>query len=90
MRFDTHLYPGYEIPIYYDSLLGKLITWGASRMEAIHAMERALLELQIEPVRTTTPFLLDVIRHNDFMSGKYRLDLVENILGSMESQADVF
>lgn len=88
VRFDTHLYPGYEIPIYYDSLLGKLIAWGGSRTEAICIMERALKELQIEPVKTTTPFLLDVIRHDDFMSGKYRLDLVENILGPMEDQED--
>ncbi len=44
--------------------------------------------MQIEPVKTTTPFLLDVIRHDDFMSGKYRLDLVENILGAGEDQED--
>ena len=75
-------------PIYYDSLLGKLITWGGNRLDAIRTMNRALGELMIEPVKTTTPFLLDVIRHGDFRSGKYRLDLVENILGSMEDQED--
>ena len=57
-------------------------------MEAIRTMERALQELQIDPVQTTTPFLLSVIRHDDFMSGKYRLDLVENILGPLEDQED--
>ena len=84
VRFDTHLYPGYEIPIYYDSLLGKLIAWGDSRPDAICTMERVLQELQIEPVKTTTPFLLEVIRHDDFRSGKYRLDLVESIIGPTE------
>ena len=89
VRFDTHLFQGYEIPIYYDSLLGKLIVWGASRPEAIQTMEKALQELQIEPVKTTTSFLLDVIRHENFLSGKYRLDLVENILCSKNNQEDV-
>jgi len=84
VRFDTHLYPGYDIPIYYDSLLGKLIAWGDSRPDAIRTMERVLQELQIEPVKTTTPFLLEVIRHDDFISGKYRLDLVESLIGPME------
>ncbi len=90
VRLDTHLYPGYEIPIYYDSLLGKLIAWGSTRGEAIRIMQRALLELTIEPVKTTKPFLLQVIQHDEFVSGKYDLDLVQKILDLLENQEDGF
>ena len=90
VRFDTLLYSGYEIPIYYDSLLGKLVAWGPSRMDAISTMDRALQELKIAPLKTTTPFLLNVIRHDDFMSGTYDLDLVPSILGSMGDEEEDF
>jgi acetyl-CoA carboxylase biotin carboxylase subunit len=86
VRLDTHLFSGYEIPIYYDSLLGKLIAWGGTRRDAIHTMRRALQELTIEPVKTTTPFLLKVLQHDDFVSGKYDLDLVQKILDLLENQ----
>lgn len=90
VRMDTHLYSGYDIPIYYDSLLGKLIAWGSTRGEAIRIMRRALLELTIEPVKTTKPFLLQVIQHDDFVSGEYNLDLVQQILDLLENQEDGF
>jgi acetyl-CoA carboxylase biotin carboxylase subunit len=67
--------------MYYDSLLGKLITWGRTREDAIRTMDRALQELAIAPVKTTVPFHLQVIRQDDFLKGTYRLDLVEQILG---------
>jgi len=81
VRFDTHLFRGYEVPMYYDSLLGKLITWGRTREDAIRTMDRALQELTIVPLKTTVPFHLQVIRQDDFLKGTYRLDLVEQILG---------
>jgi len=89
VRFDTLLYSGYEIPIYYDSLLGKLVAWGLSRLDAIGTMDRALQELRIDPLKTTTSFLLNVIRHDDFMCGTYDLDLVPTILGSMDEEDDL-
>jgi acetyl-CoA carboxylase biotin carboxylase subunit len=88
VRWDTHLYSGYDIPIYYDSLLGKLIAWGSTREEAIRIMHRALQELTIEPVKTTKPFLLQVIQHDEFMRGKYDLDLVQKILDLLENPED--
>ena len=90
VRLDTHLYSGYEIPIYYDSLLGKLIAWGSNRREATRIMQRALLELSIGPIKTTKPFLLQVIQHDEFVSGKYDLDLVQKILDLLENQEDGF
>ncbi|MEW5913622.1 MAG: acetyl-CoA carboxylase biotin carboxylase subunit [Thermodesulfobacteriota bacterium] len=85
VRFDTHLYQGYEVPIFYDPMLGKLITWGASRPEALARMQRCLDELVVEPIKTTTPFHLQVIRRPEFIQGDYRLDLAEQLLQEMDS-----
>jgi acetyl-CoA carboxylase biotin carboxylase subunit len=88
VRFDTHIYGGYEVPLYYDSLLGKLITWGRTREEALQIMRRALEELRIEPVKTTKPFHLRVLKNETFLRGDYRLDLVEEILGPEDQEED--
>jgi len=88
VRFDTHLYPGYEIPIYYDSLLGKLIAWGRTRERALRTMGRALQELSIEPIKTTRPFLYEVIRHKEFIEGTYGLDFVEKMLETRSAEAE--
>jgi len=58
VRFDTLLYPGYEIPPFYDSLLGKLIVWDESRARALRRMTRALIELEVSGVKTTKPLHL--------------------------------
>jgi len=84
VRFDNHLYPGYEVPIYYDSLLGKLIAWGIDRKHALMTIRRALSELEIEPLETTRSFLLDVINNKSFIDGDYQLDIVENMIGKGE------
>ncbi len=55
VRFDTLLYPGYAVPPFYDSLLGKLIVWGETREKALARLRRALRELEIGGVKTTTP-----------------------------------
>jgi acetyl-CoA carboxylase biotin carboxylase subunit len=56
IRLDSHVYSGYSIPPYYDSLIGKLITYGANREEAIDRMRSALDEMIVEGVHTTIPF----------------------------------
>lgn len=84
-RFDTHLYPGYKVPIHYDSLLGKLIAWGHTRQDAIKTLDRALRELAIEPIKTTKPFLLNVINHETFMKGDYRMDIVDQIMNAKKT-----
>jgi acetyl-CoA carboxylase biotin carboxylase subunit len=58
VRVDTHIYTGYEVPSYYDSLLAKLIVYGNNRNEAIRNMRRALSEFYISPIKTTVPFHL--------------------------------
>lgn len=71
VRVDSHLYDGYEVPPYYDSLLTKIITWGESREEALKRMERSLEECIIEGVPTTIPFLLAIVQDAHFISGDF-------------------
>jgi acetyl-CoA carboxylase biotin carboxylase subunit len=61
IRVDSHLYAGYQVPPHYDSLLGKVITWGRDRQEATNRLDRALLETVITGVATTTGFLRQVV-----------------------------
>jgi acetyl-CoA carboxylase biotin carboxylase subunit len=71
VRVDTHAYAGYTIPPYYDSLVGKLIAYGQTRIEAIDRMYRALDEFVIEGVSTTIPFHLKVMKDQRFREGKF-------------------
>jgi acetyl-CoA carboxylase biotin carboxylase subunit len=66
---DTHLYTGYTVPPYYDSLLAKVIVHGNDRVEALARMHQALDGFIIEGVTTTIPFLARVIMHEAFQSG---------------------
>ncbi|MBN3040649.1 MAG: acetyl-CoA carboxylase biotin carboxylase subunit, partial [Candidatus Omnitrophica bacterium] len=66
IRIDTHIYSGYRIPPYYDSLIAKVIAKAASRGEALRKMDRALSEFLIEPIKTTIPFCREVINDPDF------------------------
>ncbi len=69
VRVDTHIYAGYTVPPYYDSLLAKVIVHGNSRDEALARMRQALDSFIIEGVTTTIPFLARVMRHPDFVAG---------------------
>lgn len=68
-RIDTHIYSGYKIPPFYDSLIAKLITKGKTREEALRKMNRALDEFLIEPIKTTVGFCKKVIDDPDFRRG---------------------
>ena len=69
VRVDTHIYAGYTVPPYYDSLLAKVIVHGNNRTEALARMRQALDSFIIEGVTTTIPFLARVMRHPDFVAG---------------------
>ncbi|HJS48017.1 MAG TPA: acetyl-CoA carboxylase biotin carboxylase subunit [Gemmatimonadales bacterium] len=69
VRVDSHVYAGYKVPPYYDSLLAKVIVHGNTRAEALQRMGQALDSFIIEGVTTTIPFLARVIRHPDFAAG---------------------
>lgn len=77
VRMDSHLYQGYQVPPYYDSLLGKLIVWGRSREEAIRRMRRALQECAITGVPTTIPFHLRVLDNAWFARGEVYTNFVQ-------------
>lgn len=77
VRVDTHIYQGYTIPPFYDSLIAKLIVWGKTREEAIERGKRALREFKIEGVKTTIPFHLRILEHPQFLNGKYDTSLVD-------------
>ncbi|HEU5376833.1 MAG TPA: acetyl-CoA carboxylase biotin carboxylase subunit [Ktedonobacteraceae bacterium] len=70
VRVDSHLFAGYEIPPYYDSLLAKLIVWGETRADAIARANRALSEFHVEGVPTTIPFLQRLLNHPGFVQGE--------------------
>ena len=76
VRVDSHLYAGYAVPPYYDSLLGKVIAWGRDRDEAVARMGRALTETVITGVPQTVPFLRQVMEDESFRAGSYDTDFV--------------
>ena len=78
VRIDGYVYEGYEIPIYYDPLIAKLITWGINRDEAIARMKRALYEYRITGVQTSISFLERIMNTPDFIRGKYDTHFIEN------------
>jgi acetyl-CoA carboxylase biotin carboxylase subunit len=78
VRVDSHVYAGYVIPPYYDSMIGKLITVAQSRQEAIDTMYRALSEYVIEGVKTTIPFHLQLMQNEDFRKGNFTTKFLEN------------
>jgi acetyl-CoA carboxylase biotin carboxylase subunit len=69
VRVDTHIFNGYEISPFYDSLIGKLVVWAKDRNLAIKRMQRALAEFQIEGIKVTVPFHQRVFRDEDFIRG---------------------
>ena len=80
VRVDTHVYSGYTVPPYYDSMIAKLIVTASSREVAIARMKRALAEFTIRGIKTTIPFQQEIIDHPDFINGKYDIGWVEKYL----------
>ena len=85
VRFDSHVYAGYAIPPYYDSMIGKLIVRGETRQEALDICRRALDEINIEGVKTTVPFLKLLVRNKTFMEGLYDTGFVEGFLQELSA-----
>jgi acetyl-CoA carboxylase, biotin carboxylase subunit len=82
VRVDSHAYMGYVVPPYYDSMIAKLITIGASRDSAIDRMRRALDEYYITGIRTTVGFHAAIMRSKEFREGKYDTGFVERLMKS--------
>lgn len=77
VRVDSHIYSGYTVPPFYDSMIAKLITFGQTRQEAISKMHRALSEFYIEGIKTTIPFHIKLMEHEDFINGNYTTKFME-------------
>jgi len=80
VRVDTHAYPGYTVPPYYDSLLAKVIVHGDDREHAIRLMDCALAEFDCSGLSTTIGFHRDLLRHPVFRAGTHRLDFLERYM----------
>jgi acetyl-CoA carboxylase biotin carboxylase subunit len=78
VRTDGYVYEGYEIPIYYDPMISKLIIWGKTRDEAINRMRRALYEYKITGIKTSIKFLERIMSNPNFIQGNYDTHFIEN------------
>jgi len=78
VRVDSHVYAGYTIPPYYDSMIGKLIAVARTREEALDTMHRALSEYVIEGIKTTIPFHLQLMENEDFRNGNFTTKFMES------------
>lgn len=88
VRVDTHVYGGYSIPPYYDSMIGKLITVAQTREEAIATMKRALDEFILEGVKTTIPFHKQLMENQDFIDGNFTTHFLETFELQPEEEKD--
>lgn len=86
VRVDTHVYGGYTIPPYYDSMVAKLITVAQTREEAIATMKRALDEFILEGVKTTIPFHKQLMINKDFVEGNFTTHFLESFTMAPEEQ----
>ncbi|WP_181881748.1 acetyl-CoA carboxylase biotin carboxylase subunit [Helicobacter sp. MIT 14-3879] len=77
VRIDTHAYAGYSVPMFYDSMIGKLIVWAETRDKAIARMKRALKEFKIEGIKTTIPFHIKMMENEDFQKSKIHTKYLE-------------
>jgi acetyl-CoA carboxylase, biotin carboxylase subunit len=80
VRVDSAIYQGYQIPPFYDSLVGKLIVWALTREEAISRARRALREYRLEGIKTTIPLHLRLLKGEAFRSGEYHTGYLEELL----------
>ena len=80
VRWDSHVYAGYSIPPYYDSMIGKLITYGKDRRDAMNKMSRALSEFMITGIKTTIPFQQAILQDPDFRRGVYTTHFISRLL----------
>jgi len=77
VRFDSHAHSGYTVPPFYDSMIGKLIVHQSTRAEAIACMQRALVELRVEGIKTTVPIHQEILGHSAFVEGRIDTTFVE-------------
>jgi len=82
VRDDSGVYQGWTVPIEYDPLISKLVTWGSSRKESIARMQRALREYQVDGIKSNIGFFRDVLRHPAFQKGDFDTGFIDRFLQS--------
>jgi acetyl-CoA carboxylase, biotin carboxylase subunit len=87
VRDDGGVTAGYTVPVFYDSMIAKLITWGATRPQAIARMSRALGEYQVLGIRTTIPFFLWLMRQPEYLDGRYDTTYLDRLLLERRGQS---
>lgn len=88
VRLDTHLYQGYTLPIYYDSLMAKLITFDSTRVGAIDIMRRALDEFSVYPIKTTIPLFLQIMADEEFRRGDFDTGFIRKFVPDEDDDDD--
>ena len=81
VRDDSGAYEGGEVPIFYDPMISKLITWGDTRDHALQRMRRALAEYEVRGIRTTIPFFKWLLEDDDFKAGRFDTSFIDRKLG---------
>jgi acetyl-CoA carboxylase, biotin carboxylase subunit len=81
VRVDTALFAGHEVPLFYGSMVGKLIVWGADRRKALAGTRRALEEYRSEGIQITIPLHFRLLQEEAFLSGEYDTSYLEGLLG---------
>src|SRR5687768_16206046 len=87
VRDDSGAYEGGEVPIFYDPLISKLITWGDTREHALQRMRRALAEYEVRGIRTTIPFFKWILEDEDFKAGRFDTAFIDRKLGGVNGGA---
>jgi acetyl-CoA carboxylase biotin carboxylase subunit len=87
IRDDGGVTAGYTVPVFYDSLIAKLIAWAPSRHDAVARMARALREYQVLGIRTTIPFFLWLMRQPDYLEGRYDTTYLDRLLAERQGES---
>jgi len=87
IRDDGGVLPGYTVPVFYDSMIAKLVAWAGTRTEAIARMTRALEEYEVLGIRTTIPFFLWLMREHDYIAGRFDTTYLDGLLASRRGQS---
>jgi acetyl-CoA carboxylase, biotin carboxylase subunit len=87
VRDDGGVTDGYTVPVYYDSMIAKLVAWAADRPEAIERMARALREYQVLGIRTTIPFFLWLMRQPEYLEGRYDTNYLDRLLAERAGES---
>ena len=86
VRVDAYCYTGYKVPIYYDPMIAKLISWGKDREDCINKLQRALSEFSLTGIKTNILLHRNILMHEEFLSGKYTTRFIENFISQKNSK----